>query len=613
MKFDSILRDLATIAGYTKEDSLSLSYQELMEKCTGFGWEDVLQKYFSRENIPETEITYLRSTNVSRITLQMPKYSFDSFWNAPMKEFVYRTAFYMTKNGTEETLRLLKTIYIKHDDGVNKEINGFRLQHAGANFIQSDASTSMYTHISTLIEILQFNETTDFIDGFEITPLQLTYLTRNSFDTVNKAIARLVYYNLQRDQANIDEYHRQVLKIVSKIQLHRTSIYEWSANCVDLISEIEYKTETLNTISERCFDLPFSRTAFTLYGVSTVRAESLVKFNMEEASIVANSTFQQISLQPAKEFIEKMLKGVKKIEQSEALPFIEFARSTFISWPKIKNSPIGVTLSSIQKLPWKVLNRAYGLTSSVAVQVNSIPFSQLNIVLENIAGDFSLSEKRLRTLSTATIFKALENKVSESLLRTEYKTNVLELSNKRMSTLRFLYNMNQGQMHNSSLVNITTEIFGLKIEEFIQYNSIPAASSDFFEKTTLREFASLMVIDVADIERFTITQILDRIKPEWTFADAMLISPRTFYQSKFHLLDNVLRFSLPQIVDIYHSDVESAQSFANYIKVWSKSDEVFRIIKTSDLQTLASRLKIEANTLAGMKIIDIVNTLMICK
>ena len=544
---------------------------------------------------------------------QMPRYSFDEFWNAPIKTLVYRAAYYSTKNGTTETFELLQKIYYKKDEDVAKKIVQFKAQYPDSVYIQRDEDKAVNKRILELIEIIQFDETKDFLKEFEVTN-QLNYLTTLSFDYVNKVISKLVFYSIQRDDALKAIYHKQVIEITTKIQLLHSSIYQWSLTCQSAIQEDNFEKATLDSISDRCFNLPFSQTAQTLFGISKERGKFLGSFDMQSASIIAQSPFKNTTLQPAKSFIEKMMTGLTKIDKSKELPYYEYARSTHISWKDIESKPISVILERIQGLPWDVLQRAYGVSEASLNSLQFIPFINLEaLIVKGTNSSFLSGVKRLRTVSAETIFGAIEQKSNEQILRAAYKSNVLALASKPLLSLKYLYLLSLDKMKEQTLYEVCNEMFGIRLEEFVQYFGINAQASEFFKTTQLKDHASLLGLEYEGMERFSIKQIVEQIKPEWIFAEAMLESPMSFINKAGSTLDDNVRFSIPQIVDTYHEPIDSAQAFTAYIQVWSKSDETSRIVKEESLKQIGQRLKIEITVLAGMKIIDIINTVVICK
>ena len=543
----------------------------------------------------------------------MPRYGLNEFWNAPVKTLIYRTAYYFTKNGTQETFELLQKIYFKKDEDVAKKIVQFKEQYPDSVYIQRNEDKAINTRILELIEIIQFDETKDFLKQFKVTN-QLNYLTTLSFDYLNKVISKLVFYSIQRDEEMKKKYHAQVIAITSKIQLLHSSVYQWSLTCQSAIKETNFAKATLDSISERCFNLPFSQTAHTLYGINKERGRFLGNFDMESASIIAQSPFQNTSLQPAQSFIDKMMGGLTKIDRSKELPYYEYARSTHISWKEIESKPISVILERIQGLPWDVLQRAYGVSAASLNSLQFIPFVNLEaLIVKGTNSTFLVGVKRLRTVSAQTIFTAMEQKSNEQILRAAYKANVLVLSGKPLLSLKYLYLLKLDEMKEQTLINVCNEMFGIRLEEFIEFFSINAQGSNFFKTTILKDYASLLGLEYSGMERFSITQIVEQIKPEWIFAEAMLESPTSFIKKGGSTLDENLRFSIPQIVDTYHKPIDSAQAFTAYIKVWSKSDETSRIVKEESLKQIGQRLKIEISVLAGMKIIDIINTVVICE
>eukprot|EP00111_Clytia_hemisphaerica_P010307 TCONS_00030157-protein len=609
--YDSILRDRATIAKLDKEKALKFRFDDFLQHCTELDWTEKLQHYFHRNNFDENDIQYLRTMNISYLMNQMPRFNLDQFWNAPIKTLVYRTAYYFSPNGTKETFELLQKIYFKNDIDVAKKINQFQAQYPNATYIQRQEKTAINKRILELIEIIQFDETKDLLKLFNVTN-QLNYLTGLSFDYVNKVTSRLIYYSIQRDTKMKEEYTTRVNAITSKIQLLHSSVYHWALTCWTSIKPVDFKTTTLDSISERCFNLPFSQTAHTLYGINKERGRFLGKFDMSSASIIAQSPFQNTTLQPARSFIDKMNGGLQKIDKSKELPYYEYARSTHISWKEIESNPISVILERIQGLPWSVLQKAYGVSEASLNSLQFIPFISLEaLVVKGTKSSFLVGVRRLRTVSAQTIFAAMEQKSNEIALRAAYKANVLALADKPLLSLKYLYLLKQDTMKEQTLFNVCNEMFGIRLEEFLQYFGIDSKASDFFKATILRDYASLLGLEYSGMERFSIKQIVNQIKPDWTFAEAMLVSPTAFIKEGESTLEENLRFSIPQIVDTYHKPIDSAQAFTAYIKVWSKSDETSRIVKEESLKQLGQRLKIEITVLAGMKIIDIINTVVI--
>ena len=527
---------------------------------------------------------------------------------------MYRTAYYFSKNGTTETYELLQRIYIKDDVDVAKKIEQFKGQYPGSAYIQRNEDKAINKRILELIQIIQFDETKDFLKIFNVTN-QLNYLTTWSFDSLNKLISKLVFYNIQRDEKMKQEYTTRVVAITSKIQLLHSSVYQWSLSCQSVIAEDDFTKATLDSISERCFSLPFSQTAHTLYGINKERGRFLGKFDMTSASIIAQSPYQNVSLQPARAFIQKLLDGLGSIEKSQELPYYEYSRSTHIQWSEIQSKPISVILERIQGLPWEVLHKAYSISKSSLHSLQFIPFVNLESLISTGTGSNYLNGiERLRTVSASTIFAGIEHgKVSENQLRAAYKSNVLALCNKPLFSLNYLYVLKVENSQTTPLFKICNKMFGLKISEFLEYFNIRPEASSFFENTSLRDFALLLGLKFNGMMRFSPFQIVEQIKPEWTFAQAMLESPMGFITINNSTLEQNLRYSLPQIVDSYHKPIDSAQAFTAYIKVWSKSEDTARIVKEESLEQLAQRLKIERTVLAGMKIIDIINTVMICK
>ena len=611
--FESILRDRATIAGLDKEKALPKRFDDFLQLCTELDWNDNLQGYFVSNGFHQKDIQYLRTMNISHLMNQMPRYSLNEFWNAPVKTLVYRTAYYFTNNGTKETFELLQKIYFKKDEDVAKKIVQFKAQYPDSVYIQRDEDKSFNNRILELIEIIQFDETKDFLKLFNVTN-QLNYLTTLSFDYLNKVISKLVFYSIQRNDAMKKLYHKQVIEITSKIQLLHSSVYQWSLTCQSAIKENNFAKATLDSISERCFNLPFSQTAHTLFGINKERGRFLGSFDMESASIIAQSPYLNTSLQPARTFIDKMMGGLTKIDRSKELPYYEYSRSTHISWKEIESKPISEILERIQGLPWDVLQRAYGVSAASLNALQFIPFKKLEAaIISGTNSTFLVGVRRLRTVSAETIFAAMEQRSNEQILRAAYKANVLVLSSKPLLSLKYLYLLKLDAMKEQTLLEVCNEMFGIRLEEFIQFFGIDAHASNFFKTTILKDYASLLGLEYAGMERFTILQIVEQIKPEWIFAEAMLESPMSFIKEGSSTLDDNLRFSIPQIVDTYHDPIDSAQAFTAYIKVWSKSDETSRIVKEESLRQIGQRLKIEITVLAGMKIIDIINTIVICK
>jgi len=612
--FESILRDRATIADLDKKKSLAKRFDDFLQVCTELDWNDNLQGYFSSQGFTQEDIDYLRPMNLSYLFQQMPRYNLDQFWNVPVKTLVYRTAYYFSKNGTTETYELLQRIYIKNDIDVAKKIDQFKSQYPGSTYIQRNEDKAINKRIIELIEIIQFDETKEFLKMFNVTN-QLNYLTTWSFDSLNKLISKLVYYNIQRDEKNKREYNDRVVDITGKIQLLHSSIYQWSLSCQNVISEKDFSKATFDSISDRCFKLPFSQTAHTLYGFNKEKGRFLGKFDMSSASIIAHSPYQNVSLQPARSFIQKMLDGLGKIEKSKEMPYYEYARSTHILWSEIETKPVSVILERIQGLPWEVLHKAYGISESSLNTLQFIPFINLeSIISTNTGSNFLDGIARLRTVSAETIFSGIEHgKVNENKLRAAYKTNVLALCNKPLLSLNYMYLLRLEKTPDRPLYKACEEMFGLKISEFLEYFTIRPQASSFFEKTSLKNFALLLGLKFNGMLRFSPFQIIEQIKPEWTFAEAMLQSPMGFIEMHNSTLEKNLRYSLPQIVDSYHAPIDSAQAFTAYIKVWSRSEDTARIVKEESIEQLAQRLKIERTVLAGMNIIDIINTVMICK
>ena len=598
--FDTSLSKLATERGLTHQTVEQLTFETMIKRMTNTSWYPVINNYFFvNEVIPLNEINYVRNVTIGKLMVTMPKYNINHFWNASIKTLIYQSAFYLKSSGTKDVFNVVKNIYRDYPSGVSKEIASF----------QSDGPylTSVYPKLLMIIKSLQVNETLKMIRKFKISKEKLTFLTHDTFYTVNEKLAKLIFYKIHNNVDLVSKHHEIILNLVKRIQLYHASIFEWSITCAKTDPPTNYSSNTLDSITNKCFQQTFKPTAKKLYKLAIHDTAIILKYNMEQAHIIAGNEFNKTSLQNASMFLQNLVKGAKVIDYDSKKPYILLGHSVGLTKSLLLENTLKQTLERVYNYTWSLIQTGYGIKRDFNVYAEDIALGRIHETITKI----KISKRQLPILPIATIMNAFHGNESASSIRAKFKTNILVLSKLPIKTLEIMFELSSTS--NWTLYDLSQHAFGLLLTNFLDYYSITTEQNNFFQRATLNDIGLLLAISQTDLKRISLMQLITQMKSNLSFSNVMLKSPKNIVAGKVSDLTSIYKYSIPQIVHQYDPGVTSQTSFTNYVKQWSTSSVLARILKEKDIKHLSSKLTRTPQEVIQMRVIDIVKSLQTCK
>ena len=600
--FDNLLSNLATPKNLTMFSISKLTLPELVDQTTGPYWDSHVSNYFLSNKIPLGVVSIVQNISIADLINNMPRFDLHDFWTVSMKVLIFQVSTYLESTGTEDVISLLKSIYNEDPKSVFSEVLGLNISQPYLLYT--------YPYMKQIVLKLQYNQTLRVTNAFGITPTQLTVLSFDLFDVVNEKMANEVFCKIHKQNSTL--YHNNVLDVLVRIQLYRSSFYHWTLFCKQTM--FSDSQESLDDLSKRCFNQDFSKVAFILYDLSPENSNIFKTLTVEESSFVANRTLFSSTLIPVQDQLIEMKKRMEIVNIAKARCFILLSNENGISRRTMIYFTISEILTRVHALPWTVLVKMYAIEDFVDVKANFIIFQDLPKLINGENKNVNIDVKFLQLQTIQLILNALAGNINSSLLYAQFKESFILMSKYPLSRFAAIFDFSQDYVMNATLTSLTSEAFNLKSIEFLENYGLTKSEYAFFESTSIKDMGLLLKLERNDLILLAITQLIASMKFNIFLSSIMLMTPVTLAATKNKTAKEILQYSVPQIVHQFKNDViKTIDEFLDYVKGWSKSESASLILTEKDLNDLGALLSRPALEVANLRVIDIINAILDCK
>ncbi|XP_057293735.1 uncharacterized protein LOC130622302 [Hydractinia symbiolongicarpus] len=595
--FDKTLRELANAKDYDKVRLERKTFEHLITDLTGQSWFPRVNAYFENANVLSRDNVDVRNYTVKKIMQRMPKYNVTHFWNVPMKYLINETAFY-TSQGTNVAIELLKGIYGETD--VAKKIK--LVPNPNGPYMNA-----MYMDVFKLTQKLQEKETLKVIKSFGIeTNERLTFVTHSSFDSVNEKFATLISQNLHGDFNGAKKTYDDITKLITRMLRYRSSVYEWSKTCPGPhgnVPQTNYKEETLNSISERCFLQKFDVVADRLYGI-VMPNKNIINLNMGQINVLSKVMFNKTKLKAAFNYTTDAVKRVNEISQKNKEPLVLLADNVGINAKDLKSKSFHTLLTTIHDLDWQILLKLFPLNDQVKVDAEFVLFESLYPKLNEIAKfDYNLNQWRIS--SPEVILDSLNNRMTQSVFNTAFDNNVDTLRNLKLERVERMFGINDSQLQTTNIVSLSEEIYGLNATKIFRLYNLNSDGEQFFNTAKAQDIGAL-VTPLNNVSKFTMNQLIELVTPNLPHHNVMLKTIKSLRT----LAENAVDFQSSITDIIAQNNMKEKDSFKKYIVAWSGSNDLANLLDRS-LNTLTKTLGKSERQMDEMTLLEVINGLHI--
>ncbi|XP_047137187.1 uncharacterized protein LOC101238128 [Hydra vulgaris] len=571
--------------------------RELFEKTVGPYWDSHVSKYLQNNHISLDVVSVIEKMLLGDLVNKMPRYDLQDFWNVPVKALLYQSSFYLKETGIEDVIIMLKSVYFENQKSVTFEFQGINISQPYILYI--------YPYVKNVVIKLQFNQTLRIMKAFEITLSQLAVLSFDSFDKINEIMANEVFCKLHKQGSSY--YHKEILNILVRIQMYRSSFYQWSLLCNQ--NSLIHSQEVINYISNRCFKQDFSNVGLILYNLSAEYANVFKLLTVEESSILVNRTLLNSNLIPVQNQLAEMIKVMKIVNTAKSRCIIFLLNDIGLSLNSIIYLTISNILTRVHDLPWSILVKLYEIEEYVAVKANFIIFRDLPKLIsgENKIQTIDLKFLQLQTIQL--ILNALSVKINATALSNQYKDISILMSKFPLTRFAAVFDLSHEYVINSTLTSLTYASFNLNYNDFLENYGVTPSQYSFFDRTTIKDMGLLLKLEKKDLIFLAINQLIASMKSNIIFFNIMLMTPVKLASSNNKTVN--FQLSIPQIVhEIGNGVVKTLDEFLNFIKRWSTSESAIIILTEKDLNDLGMLLMRPTTEVANMRIVDVVNAIL---